>query len=247
MILYFSGTGNSRYAAKRIAAVTGGGLVSMNEKIRKNDTTPIRGDGSLVFVVPTYAWRIPRIVEEWIRATAFEGQNRAWFVLTCGDEIGNAANYIRRLCADKGFACMGTAQIVMPENYIAMFDAPGPEEAKAIIRQAEPDIDRAAAQVLRGQAFPARQSNAADRIKSGLVNTVFYAFVKAGPFRVAGVCNGCGKCVRLCPLNNISLADGLPVWGKRCTHCMACIAWCPTEAIEYGKKSVGKPRYHCGE
>nr|WP_264291386.1 MULTISPECIES: hypothetical protein [unclassified Dorea] len=29
-----------------------------------------------------------------------------------------------------------------------------------------------------------------------------------------------------------------------CTHCMACICYCPAEAIEYGKKSVGKPRYH---
>ena len=33
------------------------------------------------------------------------------------------------------------------------------------------------------------------------------------------------------------------VWGSDCTHCMACICDCPAEAIEYGKKSVGKPRY----
>ena len=32
--------------------------------------------------------------------------------------------------------------------------------------------------------------------------------------------------------------------GKNCTHCMACICYCPKEAIEYGKKSKGKPRYH---
>ena len=25
---------------------------------------------------------------------------------------------------------------------------------------------------------------------------------------------------------------------------MACICYCPKEAIEYGKKSRGKPRYH---
>ena len=34
-----------------------------------------------------------------------------------------------------------------------------------------------------------------------------------------------------------------PVWEKHCTHCMACICYCPAEAIEYGRKSVGKPRY----
>ena len=58
-------------------------------------------------------------------------------------------------------------------------------------------------------------------------------------------CVGCGKCARLCPLNDISIVDGLPVWGKNCTHCMACICHCPTGAIEYGRKSLGKPRYHC--
>ena len=45
-------------------------------------------------------------------------------------------------------------------------------------------------------------------------------------------------------MNNVTLKDGKPSWGKNCTHCMACICYCPKEAIEYGKKSVGQPRYH---
>ena len=56
-------------------------------------------------------------------------------------------------------------------------------------------------------------------------------------------CTGCGKCKKFCPLNNITLKNKKPVWGKHCTHCMACICYCPAEAIEYGRKSVGKPRY----
>ena len=39
-----------------------------------------------------------------------------------------------------------------------------------------------------------------------------------------------------CPLNNIRLENGKPVWGKHCTHCMACICDCPKEAIEYIEK-----------
>ena len=45
-------------------------------------------------------------------------------------------------------------------------------------------------------------------------------------------------------MNNITLRVDKPVWGDRCTHCMACICCCPAEAIEYGRKSVGQPRYH---
>ena len=46
-------------------------------------------------------------------------------------------------------------------------------------------------------------------------------------------------------MNNVTIKDGKPVWGRNCTHCMACICYCPKDsAIEYGKKSVGQPRYH---
>ena len=80
---------------------------------------------------------------------------------------------------------------------------------------------------------------------SGPVNPAFYRFfVRADAFRATDACIGCGKCVERCPLNNIRLENGKPVWGKHCTHCMACICYCPKEAIEYGKKSKGKPRYH---
>lgn len=80
---------------------------------------------------------------------------------------------------------------------------------------------------------------------SGPVNPIFYRFfVKADAFRVNGGCVGCGLCAKKCPLNNVRLKDGKPVWGNECTHCMACICYCPKEAVEYGKKSVGKPRYH---
>ena len=67
------------------------------------------------------------------------------------------------------------------------------------------------------------------------------------PFRSTSACVGCGKCAAVCVENNIRLRDGRPVWGDRCTHCMACICGCPAGAIEYGRASRGKPRYQCPE
>ena len=245
MILYFSGTGNSKYVAQRIADALGDTLFNMNDRIKARDSSPIETGERIVFVTPTYAWRIPRIVQDWLLKTDLIGAKRAWFVMTCGSEIGDADRYNRRLCQAKSLAFMGTAQIVMPENYIAMFKVPQADEARQIIKRAEPCIDRIIAAIKGNRIFSPPRSNLYDRFMSGPVNPVFYAcVVKAKAFTVSDACVGCGRCARRCPTNSIALRGGKPVWGKGCTHCMACICYCPTEAIEYGKKSLGKPRYH---
>ena len=245
MIFCFSGTGNSRYVAGRIAEALGETVVDLNEKLKAGDHAPLETGRDVIVVTPTYAWRIPRLVSGWLADTELSGAERIWFVMDCGSEIGNAAKYNRRLAAAKGLRDMGTAQIVMPENYIAMFNAPQAEEARQIVSRAEPDVDRAIRCIESRQEFPAPRNNLYDRCMSGPVNPAFYAlFVKGGPFRVSERCTGCGQCAKRCPLNNITLPNGRPVWGGSCTHCMACICYCPAEAIEYGKKSLGKPRYH---
>lgn len=245
MVLYFTGTGNSRHIAERIAHALNDTLISLNDRIKSGDITPLAVNGRLVLVMPTYAWRIPRIVRDHLLRTELRGARETWFVMDCGSEIGNAAKYNRALCREKGLVYMGTAQIVMPENYIAMFDAPQAEKARQIVARAEPDIDNVIAAVRENRAFSPPRRKFYDRFMSGPVNPIFYScFVKASAFTVGDACTGCGQCVRRCPTNNITLQTGKPVWGQDCTHCMACICYCPAEAIEYGKKSLGKPRYH---
>lgn len=244
MVLYFSGTGNSKYVAEKISERVGGEFVSLNEKIKKNDFSKISSDENLIFVLPTYAWQIPHVVSEWISKTSFEKNCKAWFVMTCGGEIGNAAKQNKKLCDLKEFSYMGTAEVVMPENYIAMFSAPNKEEAKQIISNAQPQIENVAKAIEQGKEFEKPRNNLYDKIMSSVVNAAFYPLcVKSKAFTVKDDCVGCGKCVELCPLNNITLENSKPTWRNDCTHCMACICYCPVSAIEYGKKSVGQPRY----
>ena len=245
MILYFSGTGNSKYVAKRIADALGDKILNLNDRIKASDTSLVETGERVIIVTPTYAWRIPRVVRDWLLKTELRGAKQAWFVMTCGSEIGNADRYNRELCAEKAISCMGTAQIVMPENYIAMFFAPQADKARQIVAQAEPSIDRAIAAIQANQPFAPTRNNLYDRLMSGPVNPIFYKFfVNADAFTVSDACISCGQCAKRCPMNNVTLKDGKPVWGKACTHCMACICYCPVSAIEYGKKSVGQPRYH---
>ena len=137
----------------------------------------------------------------------------------------------------------GTAQIVMPENYLAMFGTPEKDEAARIVAAANPVIDRTAERIAAGEGLEEKPSTLLDRMLSGAVNDAFYPlFVKDKAFIAGEKCIGCGACVRLCPRKNITLSGGRPRWGGNCTHCMACISYCPTQAIEYGKKSAGKPQ-----
>ena len=57
-------------------------------------------------------------------------------------------------------------------------------------------------------------------------------------------CTGCNVYVRVCPAGNIELAEDRPVLQHRCQLCFSCIHWCPEEAIQYGKNTIGKERYH---
>ena len=69
MVLYFTGTGNSRYLARRIAEGLDMPLYDLNACIKAGDTAPVQTGRDVVLVTPTYAWRIPRVVSEWLGKT----------------------------------------------------------------------------------------------------------------------------------------------------------------------------------
>lgn len=246
MILYFSGTGNSEYAAKRIGRETGDRVINLFDKIKNGDFSEMHSEIPWVIVTPTYAWRIPHIVRDWLKNTALSGSRDIYFVMTCGGNIANAGEYLKKLCAEKNMNYRGCAEIVMPENYIAMFSTMTAEAASKFIDKAESAIDSAALCIKNGENLPAAKISLMDKIYSGIVNDAFYPmFVHAKKFYATDACVSCGKCADVCPLGNLSLENGKPKWGDKCTHCMACINRCPKEAIEYGKHSKGQPRYTC--
>ena len=246
MIIYFSGTGNSRFAAEFLAKQLNDELLDAGKRMKAGEKDILTSERPWVFVSPIYAWRMAAVFSDYLRKAELKGNQKAYFVLTCGGDIGNAGKHAAELCTEIGLAYCGVLEVIMPENYIAMFNAPDAAECKRIVAAAKPVLERAAKYISTGEPFPVHKTNLFDNFKSGPVNEGFYHFyVKADAFWVTERCIGCGKCVNDCPLNNIRLTENGPVWGAHCTHCMACICGCPTEAIEYGKRSRGKPRYQC--
>lgn len=245
MILYFSGTGNRQFAALRLGEILGDDVLSINRYLKSGEKATIRSERPLVFVAPTYSWRLPKAVERWITEASFQGNLKAYFVLTCGGSCGNAAFYAERLCAKKGMQFRGLAPVVMPENYLALFSTPSEAECHTIIKNAEPAIDALGERIRAGEPFDALSVSLGGKLESGPLNSLFYRlFVHDKGFRVSNDCVSCGKCVQRCPMNNIDLVDGRPIWKGNCTHCMACIGGCPTEAIEYKSKSKGRNHHY---
>lgn len=242
MILWFSGTGNSHYVAEKIANETGDKLFSINKSMKMDE--PYNGnDENLVVVVPTYAWRIPKVVDKWLRDSNFEGAKRIWYVMTCGGDIGGAAKYNRKTSIDMGLEYMGTLEIVLPDNYIIMFKPESEETSKRLFAEAEPKIAEAIEKLKARKPFAEPKAGLYKKFMSAAINPGFNWSLKIAGYHIDDKCIGCGKCVESCPLNNIKLVDGKPEWGNNCTQCMACISYCPTNAIEYKNKTNGKARH----
>lgn len=248
MVVFFSGTGNSEYCARYIASILGDEVVDSAQYIKNRQIAQLESQKPWVFVTPTYAWQVPKVFKSFIRQSGLSGNRNAYFVLTCGGSVGGAASGALELCKEKGLRFKGLKGIVMPENLITMFKAPDKQEADSIIQKAVPEIEKTAQTIKSGRAFEKTKYNFLGFMQSELSNPLFYkAATSAKKFYATDECIGCGLCERKCVMGNITLKDGKPVWGDNCTQCMACISYCPKLAIEYGKSTKGKVRYHCIE
>lgn len=246
MILYYSGTGNSEFVAKKMAELLKEPILNCFEKLRQNDCSEIYSKTPWIVVCPTYGWQIPHLLRDWIKNVHLSGSKEIYFVMTCGEDNGNASRYLMQLCDELKMNYRGSVEIVMPENYLALFPVPQKDEAVQIIQKAFPIIEQVVKCIEEQNDLPNKKVTMVDQLKSGPINTIFYqAIVHSKKFYVKESCIGCGKCEQVCVLNNIHLENKKPVWGNTCTHCMACICHCPTQAIEYGRATKNKPRYLC--
>lgn len=241
MIFYFTGTGNSEYVAEKISKTINDEMCNSALFFENKTEKVFNSEKPYIFICPTYAYKIPRVFEEFILKNKFEGNKKAYFVMTCGSYIGNAQKHLKKLCLEKQFEFMGVEKVIMPENYVCMFSPPPKDEALKIIKNANKDILKIANEIKINARF---KNLSGSNFMTYIVNPVFYKlYVNDKKFYSNDKCISCGICEKVCPLNNIKITDGKPVWNGNCTQCQACICACPKEAIEYGKISVGKNRY----
>ncbi len=251
MIFYFSGCGNSRHVAESLAAGLNDKLVFIPEAAREGryDYTLTENE-SLGFVFPIYAWAPPHLVLDFVKKLQFSSiPDYIYFACTMGDECGLAEKIFRKAVKQKGWSLSACFSVQMPETYIGMpgFKLDTDENAQRKIKTADKALEGCIPRVSNKEHFSAMTIGGAAWLKSHLVNPGFSRFAANDrKYHTTEACIHCGKCVEVCPLMNITLEEGRPVWHGHCTICMACYHYCPVNAVQYGKATKGKGQYYFG-
>lgn len=243
-IYVYSGTGNSLWAARALAAKLPDARV---ESIARASGASPRTDSDTVGIVfPVHIWGLPpRVVELASRLEVPAGAYLFAVAVNAG-QVARTLIQLRELLEKRGLKLAAGESLVMPSNYIP-WGGPGPKrQQEARFEQARAKLDELAARVARREPGRIEAGPLWQRLALTAAYKATYSHLGKmdRDFWTDERCNGCGICARICPAANVVLASGKPQWQRRCEQCFACLQWCPREAVQYGKKTPRYQRYH---
>jgi len=246
IIYYFTGTGNSLAVAKRIAAATGDCELVPIASLAKTRGDIVPQAERVGIVCPDYFSGVPLMVASFTGRLDPAAVTYLFAIVTNGGGGESAAlrqlDTILRKQHDRGLdAGFG---VVMPGNYIMMYESPTGKKQEDILAKADETIAGITGPVLRCERRDL-PSSLVPRILYTLVYPWFrsHAHTDDKKFSVTDTCTSCGTCVAICPVKNIELVDKKPVWLHHCELCCGCIHNCPVQAIQAGSRTEKWQRY----
>jgi Pyruvate/2-oxoacid:ferredoxin oxidoreductase delta subunit/flavodoxin len=266
-IYYFSGTGNSLAVARDIAEKTDGKLISIPSVMSRDR---IKTDAQVIGVVfPLHGiFRIPSIVERFVGKMDDVSSKYIFAVATNGSMTGGVVKSFRKVVESCGGKLSAGFAVRMPMNNITipfMYNGKVGDKEQRLFADCRDKVNficeyvnarkegkfEATNKLLISLFYTLDKIFARWRIESKynkLTNSHLTADelwpMMDTSFCSDEKCDGCQICRRICPVDNIKMVDNKPSWLHHCERCMACLQWCPKEAIEFDKDSIGRRRYH---
>ncbi len=247
IIYYFTGTGNSLAAAKKIAAALGDtGLVPIASL--RDAAGRVKPDADRVGIVsPVYDAGLPVLVKEFAERLDISAVPYTFAVVTMGGMGVSALHMLDRILLqssrkmpDAGFA------IRMPGNFPPLSRPPMGAKKEKILRDADEVIASIAVAIRKGETVRPGFSPVSSAMQAVLYPP-FAGHVHEidRNFSAGENCTSCGTCEKVCPVGNIVLENGRPLWQHRCELCCACLHFCPVEAIQLKmmRGTTGRGRY----
>lgn len=248
MIIYFSGTGNTKYFVDKLNEQLQDTIVDVT---RDSLPTDLTSETSLGIVFPIYAWGMPAICKK--RLAVFFRQAKlqrdalyTYVICVCGDDMGTTEKEVRNFLAEYDIVMNAIKTVKMPDTYVAMpgFDLDKISDGNEKIKFMHIEVNTLATKIKERQTFRETIPGGYAWVKSTLIRPLFNAFWTSDKYyKVSDACIGCGKCATVCPTTNITYdKNKQPVWHHNCAACLACYHVCPVNAISYHFTS-GKGQY----
>jgi ferredoxin len=234
-IYWFSGTGNSLYAAKRLSDELGG--VQLTQITDEPPSDAVGGKGEKIgFVFPSFFGNLPRAVRKFIGSLDIKPDTYIFAVVTMGAVGQGSVGAADKALREKGLRLNYGKGVRMPANYVVKYSPADPDKSAKLLDKTDERLCGIAAEIAAGSLSVKTLPVTADNLYKNIERL-------DAEFNANGDCTGCGQCERICPVKNIRLENGKPEWLNHCEHCMACISWCPVKAVNYGKITQTRRRY----
>ena len=254
MIFYFSGTGNTKWAASQLSIELNEQLHFIPDEFHTDMTYTLAAGERLGFIIPVHGWRPPILVRHFLSHCHFIHSDNiyTYVIYTAGDSIGKAVEIIESDLKPHGLTVDAALTLIMPESYVGLpfmdTDPINKEENKK--KKAIEDLATFVNDVIIPKKHGERQlvKGPLPAFFSGPVGSFFVNhLITDKRFHVdANRCILCGKCTTVCPVNDIEQEKGYtPVWkhNGQCLTCFSCYHHCPTHAIEFGRQTQKKGQY----
>ena len=235
VIFWFSGTGNSLYAAKRIAEELGD--ASLHPMAAGVPSEAVGGEGEKIgFVFPSYFCNLPRIVRSFVEKLTIKNGTYLFTIVTMGGLGQGSVGKLESVLKQKNLRLDYGRVIHMPPDYVISYNPADKTKAGKTLDKANKKIHQISLEINAKARIVKKLKFAANNLYKNIesLDAAFFA---------EDSCTACGQCAKLCPVGNIKIDNGKPKWLHRCEHCVACISWCPSQAIQYGEKTKTRRRY----
>lgn len=254
MIFYLSATGNSRWAALRLAAATREQAIDIAREMADSQSPynrhlsyTLHAGERLGFVFPVHGWRVPRLMRtflEQVKITVADTDLKktakktpfTYVVCTAGDDIGLTVEWFNRsLTPNETLNHLHITKadsaysIQMPNTYVGlpfMDTDPQPTE-RAKKAEAQKRLEQIAENIrLCKKGITQTRPGAVPWIKSTLIGSLFERLLITDRlFHVSHYrCKRCGICKNVCPVDNIEGGKGLLPKWTHTHHCLTCFA-----------------------